>query len=188
MERQNLPEELRHSLGSELASFARVKEHRLAVGLFLCVWTAAQPCHQNRKLSNIWVFPDVIKKLWRKFYIIGDTCTLASKHLSQELLYILKKKKTKTENVYLKSSCPMTFSYALLNGVGWDFPSAVAGLQLSRWTSQCCSKRTSGSAGWSLCLCAWQSVGSWGSFSALLWGWITGRKFGCCCSGLYCFL
>lgn len=48
VERQNLAEELRHSLGSELASFAREKEHRWALRLFLCVWTTPQPCHHNR--------------------------------------------------------------------------------------------------------------------------------------------
>ena len=64
----------------------------------------------------------------------------------------------------------MAFSYALLKGLCCDFPAAVAGLQLSRWTSQGCTKPTSASTGWSPWLCAWCSVGSWGSSSGLVQG------------------
>lgn len=48
----------------------------------------------------------------------------------------------------------MAFSYALLKGLGCDFPAAVADLQLSRWTRRGCMRPTSAT------LCAWHSEGS----------------------------
>lgn len=68
----------------------------------------------------------------------------------------------------------MAFSCALLKGLGCDFPAAVPGLQLSRWTSRGCTRPTVASPDWSPWLCAWHSVGS----SGLVQSWITGLKFG----------
>lgn len=82
------------------------------------------------------------------------------------------------KSIYLRSSCTMAFSYALLKGLGCVFPAAVAGLQLSSWTGSGCTKPTWASPTWSLCLCVWHSVGSWNNSSGLVQGWTTGLKFG----------
>lgn len=69
----------------------------------------------------------------------------------------------------------MAFSYVLLKDLGCDCPAAVAGLQLSRWASRGCTRPTSASPDWSSWPCAWYSVGSWGSSSALVQGWKTAK-------------
>lgn len=62
----------------------------------------------------------------------------------------------------------MALSGALLKGLGCDFPAAVTGLQLSRWTSWGCTRPTSANPSWSLWLCASRGVGSCGSSSGLV--------------------